>query len=87
VEERDRGARADQGIAQGAQSGQLTAGETANLESKKASINREVRADRALNGGKLTNQEKTIVNQQQNNLSGSDLQRQAQRRHPARGEQ
>ena len=51
-------------------SGQLTAGETSNLESKEASINQEVRADRSLNGGKLTNQEKSIVNQQQNNLSG-----------------
>jgi hypothetical protein len=57
-------------IAQGVKSGQLTAGETSNLESKEASINQEVRADRSLNGGKLTNQEKTIVNQQQNNLSG-----------------
>jgi hypothetical protein len=57
-------------IGQGVQSGQLTAGETANLDSKDAAINREVRADRALNGGKLTNQEKKIVNQQQNNLSG-----------------
>ena len=50
--------------------GQLTAGETSNLESKEASINHEVRADRSLNGGRLTNQEKRIVNQQQNNLSG-----------------
>lgn len=57
-------------IAQGTQSGQLTAGETANLESKEAAVNQEVRTDRSLNGGKLTNQEKTIVNQQQNNLSG-----------------
>ncbi len=43
---------------------------TSNLESKVASINQEVRADRSLIGGKLTNQEKSIVNQQQNNLSG-----------------
>jgi hypothetical protein len=57
-------------IAQGAGSGRLTAGETANLESKEASVNREVRADRALNGGKLTNREKGIVNQQQNKMSG-----------------
>jgi hypothetical protein len=57
-------------IAQGVQSGQLTAGETANLENKEAAVNQEVRADRSLNGGKLTNQEKTIVNQQQNHLSG-----------------
>jgi hypothetical protein len=57
-------------IAQGVGSGQLTAGETANLEGKEASINQEVRADRSLNGGKLTGQEKAIVNGQQNNLSG-----------------
>lgn len=57
-------------LAQGVQSGQLTAGETSNLESKEAAVNQEVRADRSLNGGKLTNQEKSIVNQQQNNLSG-----------------
>lgn len=56
-------------IAQGVQSGQLTAGETANLDTKEAAINQEVRADRSLNGGKLTNQEKKIVSQQQNNLS------------------
>src|SRR5580698_9236630 len=73
AQNREVGQRAEnqQGrIAQGAQSGQLTAGETANLEGKEASINQEVRADRSLNGGKLTNQEKAIVNQQQNNLSG-----------------
>jgi hypothetical protein len=57
-------------IAQGVGSGQLTAGETSNLESKEVSINQEVRADRSLNGGKLTGQEKAIVNGQQNNLSG-----------------
>jgi hypothetical protein len=57
-------------IAQGAQSGQLTTGESANLETKEAAVNQEVRADRSLNGGKLTNQEKAIVNQEQNNLSG-----------------
>lgn len=56
-------------IAQGVGSGQLTAGETANLESKEASVNQEVRTDRSLNGGKLTGQEKKIVNRQQNNLS------------------
>jgi hypothetical protein len=57
-------------IAQGVNSGQLTAGETANLEGKEGAVNREVRTDRSLNGGKLTGREKAIVNQQQNNLSG-----------------
>jgi len=56
-------------IANGVQSGQLTAGETANLEKKEAAINAETRADRAANGGKLTAAEKKQVNQQQNHLS------------------
>jgi len=56
-------------IANGIKSGQLTAGETSNLESKEAAINGETRADRAANGGKLTQAEKQQVNQQQNKLS------------------
>ena len=56
-------------IANGVKSGQLTAGETANLETKEAAINGETRADRAANGGKLTAAEKQQVNGQQNQLS------------------
>jgi len=56
-------------IAQGVKSGQLTAGETANLETKEAAINGETKADRAANGGKLTGAEKTQINQQQNQMS------------------
>jgi len=56
-------------IANGVQSGQLTAGETANLEHKEAAINGETRADRAANGGKLTSSEKQQINQQQNHVS------------------
>ncbi len=56
-------------IANGVQSGQLTAGETANLEKKEAAINKETAADRAANGGKLTTAEKKQVNQQQNKMS------------------
>jgi hypothetical protein len=56
-------------IAQGVGSGQLTAGETANLETKEAAINHEVKTDRALHGGSLTQQEKRVVNQQQNSMS------------------
>jgi hypothetical protein len=56
-------------IAQGVKSGQLTAGETANLETKEAAINGETKADRAANGGKLTPAEKARVNRQQNHLS------------------
>ena len=56
-------------IANGVQSGQLTAGETSKLETKEAAINGETRADRAANGGKLTAAEKTQINGQQNQLS------------------
>ena len=56
-------------IAQGVKSGQLTAGETARLEGREAGINREVRNDRATNGGKLTPQERRQVNRQQNRTS------------------
>jgi|SRR5579863_3550887 len=57
-------------IAQGVKSGELTAGETANLEHKEANLNRETRNMRAVNGGKLTAQDKRKVNRQQNKLSG-----------------
>ena len=57
-------------IAQGVKSGQLTAGETSNLEKKESAINQEVRTDRALNGGKLTAGERRTVNAQQNRMSG-----------------
>jgi len=56
-------------IANGVQSGQLTAGETSKLETKEAAINGETRADRAANGGKLTAAEKTQINGQQNQVS------------------
>jgi len=56
-------------IAQGVKSGQLTAGETANLESKEAGINHEIAADRKANGGTLTNAERAQVNRQQNRVS------------------
>ena len=56
-------------IAQGVKSGQLTAGETANLEKKEAVVNKEVHADRKANGGNLTNNEKKQVNRQQNRVS------------------
>ena len=56
-------------IANGVQSGQLTAGETKSLEGREANLNREIRDDRAANGGKLTSAEKAQVNRQQNNVS------------------
>jgi len=56
-------------IAQGVKSGQLTAGETARLETKESRVNKETRTDRAADGGKLTSAEKKQVNNQQNRLS------------------
>lgn len=56
-------------IAQGIKSGRLSAGETANLESREAALNQEVRADRRANGGHLTGAEKQQVNRRQNHLS------------------
>ena len=56
-------------IAQGVKSGELTAGETANLEHKEARLNREIRRDRARNGGTLTSKERRRINRQQNHLS------------------
>jgi predicted transglutaminase-like cysteine proteinase len=56
-------------IAQGIQSGQLTAGETAKLENQQQGINREVNGMRQANGGKLTQADKKAVNQQQNQAS------------------
>jgi hypothetical protein len=56
-------------IAQGIRSGQLTAGETKNLENKEQGINRETRGMRQANGGKLTQADKRAVNQQQNKVS------------------
>jgi hypothetical protein len=67
----DRREDQQQRIANGVQSGQLTAGETRNLESREANVNREIKDDRAANGGKLTPQERQQVNHQQNNLSKS----------------
>lgn len=58
-------------IANGVQSGQLTAGETKNIEGREANLNREIKDDRQADGGKLTAQERQQVNRQQNNLSKS----------------
>jgi hypothetical protein len=58
-------------IANGVQSGQLTAGETKNLESREANVNREVRDDRQADGGRLTPGERQQVNRQQNRMSRS----------------
>jgi hypothetical protein len=56
-------------IAQGVQSGQLTAGETANLESKEAGINHEEHNMRAADDGHLTAADRAKINRQQNRVS------------------
>ena len=58
-------------VANGVQSGELTAGETKNIESREANVNREIKDDKAANDGKLTSQERQQINKQQNNLSKS----------------
>jgi len=58
-------------IANGVGSGQLTADETKNLESREANVNREIKDDRQADNGKLTQGERAQVNHQQNNLSKS----------------
>ncbi|HZQ21679.1 MAG TPA: hypothetical protein VFA89_02670 [Terriglobales bacterium] len=56
-------------IAQGVNSGQLTAGEASRLEKEDAAIGREVQRDRAANGGTLTPAERQKVNRQENHVS------------------
>jgi hypothetical protein len=56
-------------IANGIQSGQLTAGETKNLERKEANLNREERHMRAADNGKLSAADRAKLNRQQNRLS------------------
>lgn len=58
-------------IAQGVRSGQLTAGETRNLESREASINREERNMRRADDGRLTAGDRAALNCRQNRVSGS----------------
>jgi metal-dependent amidase/aminoacylase/carboxypeptidase family protein len=56
-------------IAQGIQSGSLTAGEAARLETKEARLNRQIRDDREDHNGHLTKAQRTQINRQQNKLS------------------
>jgi hypothetical protein len=58
-------------IASGVASGRLTAGETKNLESREANVNKEIHANRKANGGTLTPQQRQQVAKQQNNMSKS----------------
>ena len=56
-------------IAQGIDSGQLTAGETKNLETKEAGVNHEEHTMRSEDDGHLTSADRTTLNNQQNHLS------------------
>jgi hypothetical protein len=56
-------------IANGIDSGQMTAGETKSVEGREANLNREIHDDRQANGGKLTTGERAKVNAQQNRIS------------------
>ena len=56
-------------VAQGVDTGQLTASEASKLETKESAINKEVRADREANGGKLTSAERAHVNNQLHHTS------------------
>jgi hypothetical protein len=56
-------------IAQGIDSGRLSAGQTARLESQEAHLNREIRNDREDHNGHLTYGERAQINRQQNRLS------------------
>jgi hypothetical protein len=56
-------------IANGIQSGQLTAGETKNLETKEAGLNKEEKNMRSADSGKLTSADRSKLQNQQNNLS------------------
>jgi len=56
-------------VANGVKSGELTTGETSNIEQRESNLNHEIHADRQANGGKLTGQEKRQINRQQNRVS------------------
>ncbi|MGB6745545.1 MAG: hypothetical protein WBE38_18000 [Terracidiphilus sp.] len=58
-----------QRIAQGVQSGQLTAGETSHLEHQEAGINKEEHGMRAQDNGHLTKQDRQTIHHQQNQES------------------
>ena len=66
------GARRDeqqQRIAQGIRSGQMSPSEAARTENREQNINHSVAADRAANGGHLTQQQRQNINQRQNGAS------------------
>jgi Ni/Co efflux regulator RcnB len=67
----DRKNNQQERIGQGVQSGQLTAHETQNLETRETSVNREEHAMRRADDGHLTRADKAALTQRQNNISKS----------------
>ena len=65
----DRKTNQQDRIANGVQSGELTPGETKNLETKEAGINQEEHNMRTADDGHLTAADRTKINNQQNHLS------------------
>ncbi len=58
-------------IANGIDSGQLTAGETKSLEHREANLNRNERQMRAADGGHLTAADRANLNRQENHISNN----------------
>jgi len=56
-------------IGQGIESGQLTPHEATRLERKESRINRQIKNERAANGGHLTAAERRHINHEQNHAS------------------
>jgi hypothetical protein len=56
-------------IGEGIENGSLNAREAKRLETREAGVNKEVAGMREANGGKLTKQERRLINQQQNRTS------------------
>jgi hypothetical protein len=56
-------------IANGVASGEMTAGETANIEKKESNLNKEEKLMRSEDNGKLTGADRKLLHQQQNQLS------------------
>jgi hypothetical protein len=57
-------------VANGIDSGQLTAGETKNLEKDESNLNHNERDMRAEDGGKLTTADRDQLNKEENHVSG-----------------
>ena len=62
-----REAAQQQRIANGVNSGQMTAGEAARADRRQANVDRQVQTERRANGGALNQQERQQVNREQNN--------------------